>query len=142
MDEESKEPTILRCIKALAGVDWKAMAIVVAALAGLGGAIWNRVDALAEKVLASRTQQGVYELLAQRLDTVDQRLGAVEKALEGKPPTPALNPEHGRLLVPQTKAAALPMPAPTKAALLPPFETIQQSAREDRMPELLDAIAK
>lgn len=139
---ETKDPLILRCIKALGGVDWKAMMIVIAALAGFGGAIWNKVDSIVEKALMARTQQGVYDLLAQRMDNVDQRLIAVEEALTGK----SANHEQGARPAPQnTTLAVVPdrdgAGMAVKAIPFPTFEQIQQSAKVDRMPELLDAVS-
>jgi hypothetical protein len=149
--DNPKDPLILRCIKALAAVDWKALALVLAALAGFGGAIWNRVDAIIEKAMASRTQQGVYELLAGRLDEVALRLDKLEKAhaieapAVGPPtPSPALRPpvapeEHGALAPVVGETAVAVDVSEFKAARLPSFQQVQQAAVDDTMPAMLEA---
>ena len=45
-----------RCLKLMARIDWRGLAIVIAALAGIGGAIWNKLDSIVERTLAARTQ--------------------------------------------------------------------------------------
>jgi len=125
----TKEPLILRCLKAAAGVDWKAMAIVLAALAGFGGAIWNKVDAIVDRALAARTQQGVYEILVQRLDEMGQRLDA----LEAGPTLRNLRQAPAKVEVRVDSAAA-------KAATLPSFEAIQQQAVLGQIPMLINAV--
>ena len=116
--DDPKDPLILRCIKALANVDWKAMAIVLAALAGFGGAIWNKVDALFEKALQLRTQRGVYEVLAEKLDAVAERLEKIELA----PPA-----QRDVAFAAAAMGAPAPEPEPSPAKRLPSFDEIQQS---------------
>lgn len=153
-----KDPLILRCLKVMAGIDWKALAIVLAALAGLGGAIWNRVDATIEKALAAKTQQGVYELLATKLDDVASRLDKLEKAHVVVPVPPVLVPKQPSPIKPQppvlpspveqgsliptseTMAATVVVVEPMFQAIrLPSFEQVQQAAVSDRMLELTEA---
>lgn len=153
--DNPKDPLILRCLKAAARVDWRAMLLVLAAIGGFGGAIWNRVDAVLEKAIQGRTQQGVYELLATRMDELSARLEKIElaHAIESPAtpkrldkPAPAPMPvEHGSLpspVVSEAMAATVMVTEPEyKAANLPSFDQIQQSAKQDRMPELLETSA-
>ena len=135
---DTKEPLILRCIRACAGVDWKAMAIVLAALGGFGGAVWNKIDSIVEKTMVARTQQGVYDLLAQRMDNMDKRLGEIETVLVKKTASTELGSKEAQ----QVKAVAvMTESAGTKAPPMPTFEQVKQSALSDRMPELLDAVS-
>ena len=144
-----------RCLKLMARVDWRGLAIVLAALAGIGGAIWNKLDAAIEKALAARTQQGVYEVLANKLDDVALRLAAIEAshAIDGKalpqpkPPTlmqPVRGSETGKAPAPPLPAAAMivvdadGVPDTTfGAAKLPSFQTIQKRAEQDALPKLV-----
>ena len=135
-----KDPLILRCLKAAARIDWKAMAIVAAALAGLGGAIWNRIDSVIDRAMSDRTQQGVYEVLAEKLDGVAARLAAIELAHGLDAPKKIQKSESGRapIAVPSTAAAmALPdsvQPAPLVADKLPSFKEVQQIAAQNSTP--------
>lgn len=144
-----------RCLKLMARVDWRGLAIVIAAVAGIVGAVWNKLDAAIEKALAARTQQGVYEVLANKLDDVALRLTALEAAhvpdgkvvpqpMPPKPVKPIPGSESGRAPTPPAPAAAMVMvdadgvPDTTfGAAKLPSFQTIQQRAKEDTLPKLL-----
>jgi len=156
---EKQDPLILRCLKAAAGIDWKALALVLAALGGLGGAIWNRVDSWVEKALAARTQQGVYEVLAQRMDEISARLEALEAThtIKGVAPThtstkaeptvtqvattvpvkatPVLNALEKRVLLLAPEAMQF------KRARLPSFQILQQRAVDDVAPVLQAAPA-
>ena len=153
--ESGKESLAERCLKLAAAVDWRGFTIVLAALAGIGGAIWNKVDAMVEKALAARTQQGVYELLAEKLDDVSARLATLEAShtieVKGKPgkevpgsksgkATPKHAPDVAMATVIAVDAhATTPMAVePTfKAARLPSFQTIQQHAQTDELPSLM-----
>ena len=131
-----KEPLILRCLKAAASVDWKALALVLATLAGFGGAIWNRVDAIIDKAFASRTQQGVYELLAQRMDELVVRMDVLEGVKASPPikvealPTPT---------IPTARIAAKAASIRHRTRHMPSFATILEHAQSDRMPVLLES---
>jgi hypothetical protein len=142
-----------RCLKLMARVDWRGLAIVLAAVAGIGGAIWNKLDAAIEKALAARTQQGIYEVLANKLDDVALRLTALEAAhvtkgtiAPPKPPSAPMQPipgsETGRAPLAPTEAMVMVdvdgVPDTTfGAAKLPSFQTIQKRAETDSLPKLL-----
>jgi len=130
-ENPQKDPLVLRCIKELASVDWKSMLLVLAALAGFGGAVWNRVDSVIEKAFQVRMQKGLYEVLGQKLDDVSLRLSVLEKEH---------NMKAASLVVPETHATrtaemslmkmemtATPM---KPVARLPTFEEVQKSAVE------------
>jgi len=117
----AKEPLILRCLKTMAAIDWKALALVLAALAGFGGAIWNKVDALIEHALAARTQQGSYEVLAAHIEELDSRLDALE-AIKSVGPAPT------RMSAPVTTAKATER---VKRRRLPAFSAILDQARTE-----------
>jgi hypothetical protein len=133
-----------RCLKLMARVDWRGLAIVLGVLTGIVGAVWNKLDAALEKTLASRTQQGVYEVLATKLDDVALRLTALEAAHATKgTPTPAA-PDKPKP-VPGSELGRAPASAPPDASVvtvidvsepafpaaqLPSFQTIQRQAQE------------
>lgn len=141
-----------RCLKLMARVDWRGLAIVLAAVAGIVGAVWNKLDAVVEKALAARTQQGVYEVLADKLDDLSARLVALEgmHAAKGEAPRPA-TPRSPDKPIPgsETGQAPKPVDAATVAvaepsidkaftsAQLPSFQTIQKHAVADELPLLL-----
>lgn len=141
--DNPKEPLILRCLKAMAGIDWKALALVLAAIGGFGGAIWNKIDSIIDRALAARTQQGVYEALAQRLDEVSTRLNALERVHAPKPPVPASVPMKAEPPPPEVSPATVETDSVPhvqfKAARLPSFQAIQQRALANEMPVALDA---
>ena len=144
-----------RCLKLMARVDWRGLAFVLAALAGIGGAIWNKLDSIVERTLAARTLQGVYEVLADKLDDVSARLASLETAhgIQPKPPAapdqPSPGSETGRvapMFEPDAAMAAIVVNAdsvpdtvapPAGAAQLPSFQTIQKHAQNDELPRLL-----
>ena len=141
---EKQDPLILRCLKAAAGIDWKALALVLAALGGLGGAIWNRVDSWVEKALAARTQQGVYEVLAQRMEEMSTRLEALETAhaikLPVKPTRDALPERTEKEVVPALAADAIHFrPMQFKKAQLPSFQILQKRAVADDLAPVLQS---
>jgi hypothetical protein len=141
--DNPKEPLILRCLKAMAGIDWKALALVLAAIGGFGGAIWNKIDSIIDRALAARTQQGVYEALAQRMDEMSVRVNALEVAHAPKPPLPARIPTKAEPpppeVSPATAEAAPAPPVQFKSARLPSFQAIQQRALANDLPVALDA---
>jgi hypothetical protein len=134
------EPLVLRCIKALGAIDWKSLGFALAVIGGIGGAAWNRVDATIEKALQARTQKGVYELLARRMEDVSLRLAAIEAA-HGLPVPIPMSPadgdgiKHGALSRPDEErlASTLRVPAAVlfKAARMPTFEQVQQTIVSD-----------
>lgn len=135
-----------RCLKLMARVDWRGLALVLAALAGIGGAVWNKLDAMVDKALTARTQQGVYEVLATKLDDMSVRLAALEAAHVAKPepPTPTVpnkpipGSESGRAPAPKppdavtVTANAVPEVA-YKSARLPSFQAIQRHAQDNAL---------
>jgi len=143
-----------RCLKLAARVDWRGLALVLAALAGIGGAVWNKLDSIVEKTLTARTQQGVYEVLASKLDDMSARIESLETSHGIKPKPPAApdksgpDNETGRAPTPISDAAMAAVvtvdaggpiaPAePTfNAAQLPSFRAIQQKAKDNELPLL------
>lgn len=139
-----------RCLKLMARVDWRGLALVLAALAGIGGAIWNRLDSIVERALAARTQQGVYEVLATKIDDISLRLASLEATHVPTPAVPAPTPAAPDEPVPGSKSGRVPssmrppdaavvmidaVPEVTyKAARLPSFQTIQRRAQDDDLP--------
>jgi len=152
------DPLLVRCLKLLARTDWKGVALTLAALGGIGGAIWNKVDSVVDKALASKTQQGVYVVLASKLDDISVRLTALEAAHAGfgkipmpmgpsKPVTPD-NPVPGS----ESGQATPAEPATATVAAvdvdgvpddlfqavgLPTFQAIQQHAQSNELPKLI-----
>jgi hypothetical protein len=139
-----------RCLKLMARVDWRGLAIVIAAVAGIVGAVWNKLDAAVDKALAARTQQGVYEVLAAKLDDVALRLTTLEAKhlAEGKTGAPVKPPATPRdKPVPGSESGRAPEPPPSdamtmavpmfSAAQLPSFATIQKRAQDDELPRLM-----
>jgi hypothetical protein len=147
-EPEKQDPLILRCLKAAAGIDWKALALVLAALGGLGGAIWNRVDAFVEKAIAARTQQGVYEVLAQRMEEMSTRLEVLETLHTVKAPVPLPKPPVRGATPEPVEETAVPATAVDavrfrsmqfKKSQLPSFQFLQKRAVDDDLAPVLQA---
>ena len=137
-----KIPLILRILQAVAKIDWKALALVIAALGGATGAIWNKVDSMLEKAITLRTQQGVYETLAKKLGEIDIRLASLEKAHEPKIPGKKAKPMEAPKASDAPAAIMLMGISPAEkfeAAKLPSFKMIQKKAESKENPIILNA---
>ena len=124
---------------------------------GCAGAVWNQVDSWVQQAHDDRTQSGTYELLAQRLDELYERVEACEAVYEpaetdevdeaAAPPRPtdrprlveavsvdaqlqASSPPDNAAMVEMIMESAPPDPVAYKKSRLPSFDVIQQKARQ------------
>jgi hypothetical protein len=139
---QEKTPLILRILQTVAKIDWKALALVIAALGGATGAIWNKVDSMLDKALTLRMQQGVYETLAKKLGEIDIRLASLEKAHEPKSPGKRIKHVEAPKASDAPAAIMLMDISPAEkfeAARLPSFKMIQKKAESKENQIILNA---
>lgn len=155
--ESKKDGRLLRVLKLIAKIDWRSMAMVLGVLGGCGGAVWNQVDSWLQQARDDRTQSGAYELLAERVDELYERVEVCELAHESAEAAPEMPPASTRrsrkpkllesesidtqlqassptnsTAIDETIPEDAPPPEPVayKKSRLPSFEVIQQKARQ------------
>jgi len=122
--------TLLKALSILAKIDWRSAALVLAALGGVFGAVCNRVDQYADKLLTTQTQKGAYEVLAARVDEILIRLDVIE----GKP-APEPPPERAQLMLDSRDKLVEVLDTPKNLSRLPAFDAIQKAiAQDNKMP--------
>ena len=145
MPENKATPSApIRVLKLLAKIDWKAMALVLGALGGCTGAVWNSVDSWLTGLRQDRMQRGTYGLLSTRIDELYERVEVCEELLLDEPeagsiddgagmphpPGVAVSEEEAPVPVEVTPQSP-PEPVAYKKARLPEYGAIQQAARDD-----------
>lgn len=106
--EEHEESEAVEALKLATKIDWKSIALIITALAGAGGAVWNKVELAIQNYQQKQTEQqvkttdaaagGAYEAMATRLDELFMRIEALEQKtkvethyipVEAVPPAPS-----------------------------------------------------
>jgi len=128
-------PKVVQFFKLLADIDWKALAITLGILGGMGGAIWNTVDSYLEKIMSNRTQKNVYEVLVVRLDELSARIEVLEKlnTVEVKALPKRAMPPRGTMVMLKDDSADTKMP---------PFEVLQKAQVNISKAAMLDDVPK
>ena len=88
-DEKHEESEVVEALKLATKIDWKAVALILTALTGAGGAIWNKVELYIQQYQQREVAQatkttnaaagGAYEAMATRLDELFMRIEALEE---------------------------------------------------------------
>ena len=126
--KHTSTPLILRCLQQFVRVDWKALAVVLTALAGIGGAMWNWMNAAADRMLAYGTQKGAYEIVSQHIEVLDRRLASIERA-HGIVPAETVQADPDGL---DDMLAETPAPSPLELKStrpMPTFDRIERAAQ-------------
>ncbi len=122
-----KEGKLLRALRYLSRIDWKGIALVLTAVGGLSGALWNKAEAWIYEQRTERTQGGAYALLARRVDELYQRVEACEPRLDE--PAEASAPVEAHALADGPPAVPTPpVGVEYERARLPAFQIIQEQA--------------
>lgn len=154
MPEEKQESGVLGMLRLAGKVDWRSMLLILTALAGAGGAVWNKIELYLQEYQQQQIEVqaqnsdaatgGAYDALATRLDELFMRIEALEAAnairshyvpipvTENIPPLPKTIDLRED---PDNVVPVEPPPEPVskrfKNARLPEFQAVQQAARQD-----------
>lgn len=160
-----RETTFIKALRLVSKTDWKSLFMVLCAVGGLAGAVWNKVEHLYHADESEDVQAGSYELVAGRIeelfvkfDSLERRVALCEagaKSFPAVPPTPVTAPRPPAPaelagpamflhLIPEveedpefeTEIRAMEIEAKYEKARLPPFEMLQQKREQDE--ETLD----
>ena len=93
-EEKQEESEVVEVMKLATKIDWKGMALILTALMGAGGAIWNKVELYIQNYQQRQTQQqvqttdaaagGAYEAIATRLDELFLKVEVLEAKMNVK----------------------------------------------------------
>lgn len=152
--EKQGESGFFKALKLIVKVDWKSMLLILTALAGAGGAVWNKVELYLQQYqqqqIALQAQNsnaatgGAYDALATRIDELFMRIESLEAVnsirthyvpipvTESIPPLPKTidlreDPDNTVPVEPEPE----PVSRRFKNARLPEFQSVQQAARHD-----------
>jgi hypothetical protein len=154
-EEKQEESEVVEALKLATKIDWKGIALILTALVGAGGAVWNKAEMYFQNYQQRQTAQvqqaatgGAYEAMATRLDELFMRIEALEaKAkvqteyvpVETVPPPPsALGAGAGAAPDPVeavAEADETPEPPPDAVAPEPKPEPVSKRFSRARLPE-------
>lgn len=65
--------------------DWKGVAVLVTALVGAAGFLWNKLEGCAERTRSDAVQAASYQTLAEGIDALTKRVSTLEQAVVALP---------------------------------------------------------
>ena len=108
------------------GVDWKAIALIITALIGAGGAVWNTASSYIDKMISNRTQAGAYEKLADSIESIYDRLDKIDSEIQA---IKARQDKRAKYIDLPVMGSVLKSDGKYPRSALPKFEDIQFEAQ-------------